>query len=155
MKKILVLNGPNLNMLGIREPDIYGSKKLEDINRELKELGDKFEFELEFYQSNYEGDIIEKIHINYDKIDYLIINPGALTHYSIALRDAIMATGIKSIEVHISNVYSREKFRANSVISDISIGKITGFGYIGYKMALLYIYELEKKEGELHCSDEI
>lgn len=147
MIKVLILNGPNLNMLGKREKNIYGERTLEEINNELRELGRSLNFDLEFYQSNHEGEIVDKIQNSSRKIDYLVINPGALTHYSIALRDAILASDIKSIEVHISNVYAREVFRRNSVISDISVGKITGFGYIGYKMALLYIDEIERKGG--------
>lgn len=141
--KILVINGPNLNFLGRREPEVYGSKSLEELNKELLTMGNKLNMEINFFQSNHEGKIIDKIHENYGKIDYLVINPGGLTHYSISLRDAILATEIKTIEVHISNVYSREEFRHKSVISDIAIGKISGFGIEGYKMAIYYLDSLK------------
>ena len=141
--KILVINGPNLNFLGRREPEVYGNKTLEELNKELLTMGNKLNMEINFFQSNHEGKIIDKIHENYGKIDYLVINPGGLTHYSISLRDAILATEIKTIEVHISNVYSREEFRHKSVISDIAIGKISGFGIEGYKMAIYYLDSLK------------
>ncbi|MGL5378166.1 MAG: type II 3-dehydroquinate dehydratase [Cetobacterium sp.] len=141
--KVLVINGPNLNFLGKREPDIYGYKTLDIINDELEKFGKLHEIELQFFQSNHEGFIIDKIQESYRMIDYLIINPGALTHYSIGLRDAILSTGIKAIEVHLSNVYSREEFRHKSVISDICIGKITGFGSESYKMAIQYLNSLK------------
>ncbi|WP_432204495.1 type II 3-dehydroquinate dehydratase [Cetobacterium somerae] len=142
--KIQIINGPNLNFLGKREPEIYGYKTLDIINNELEIYGKNYEIELEFFQSNHEGEIIDKIQEIYNKVDYLIINPGALTHYGIGIRDAILSTDIKTIEVHLSNVYSREKFRHKSVISDICIGKITGFGLEGYKMALQYLGNLDK-----------
>ena len=142
--KILIINGPNLNFLGKREPEIYGNKTLDMINNEIEVLGKNLGLELTFYQSNHEGCIIDKIQDSYEKIDYLIINPGAFTHYSIGIRDAILSTNLKTIEVHLSNVYSREEFRHKSVISDICIGKITGFGSEGYKMALQYLSNLKK-----------
>ncbi|MGL4970514.1 MAG: type II 3-dehydroquinate dehydratase [Cetobacterium sp.] len=142
--KVLIINGPNLNFLGKREPEIYGKKTLDIINNEVETFGKTLEIELCFYQSNHEGFIIDKIQEIYNEIDYLIINPGALTHYGIGIRDAILSTNIKTIEVHLSNVYSREEFRHKSVISDICIGKITGFGSEGYKMALQYLSSLKK-----------
>ena len=142
--KILIINGPNLNFLGKREPEIYGSKTLEEINNEIELFGKKCDMEIEFFQSNHEGCIIDKIQEMYNKIDYLIINPGALTHYGIGIRDAILSTNLKTIEIHLSNVYSREEFRHKSVISDICIGKITGFGSEGYNMALQYLSSLKK-----------
>ena len=142
--KVLIINGPNLNFLGKREPEIYGNKTLDIINSEIEIFGKNHEMELSFYQSNHEGFIIDKIQEVYNEIDYLIINPGALTHYGIGIRDAILSTNIKTIEVHLSNVYSREEFRHKSVISDICIGKITGFGSEGYKMALQYLSSLKK-----------
>ncbi|MGL5983525.1 MAG: type II 3-dehydroquinate dehydratase [Cetobacterium sp.] len=141
--KVLVINGPNLNFLGKREPEIYGYKTLDIINNELEKFGELYGIQLQFFQSNHEGFIIDKIQENYGVIDYLIINPGALTHYSIGLRDAILSTRIKTIEVHLSNVYSREEFRHKSVISDICIGKITGFGSESYKMAIQYLSSLK------------
>lgn len=142
--KILIINGPNLNFLGKREPKIYGDETLEVINDKIKEFGDRHGLKIQFFQSNHEGYIIDKIQESYESIDYLIINPGALTHYGIGIRDAILSTNLKTIEVHLSNVYSREEFRHKSVISDICIGKITGFGSEGYKMALQYLSNLKK-----------
>ncbi|MGL5088404.1 MAG: type II 3-dehydroquinate dehydratase [Cetobacterium sp.] len=142
--KILIINGPNLNFLGKREPDIYGYKTLDIVNKEIEIFASFYSIEIDFFQSNHEGFIIDKIQQSYKNVDYLIINPGALTHYSIGLRDAILSTSIKTIEVHLSNVYSREKFRHKSVISDICIGKIAGFGIEGYKMAVQYLSNLKK-----------
>ena len=142
--KILIINGPNLNFLGKREPKIYGDETLELINNKIKEFSMNHGMEVEFFQSNHEGYIIDKIQESYENVDYLIINPGALTHYGIGIRDAILSTNLKTIEVHLSNVYSREEFRHKSVISDICIGKITGFGSEGYKMALQYLSNLKK-----------
>lgn len=142
--KVLIINGPNLNFLGKREPKIYGDETLELINNKIKEFGMNHGMEVEFFQSNHEGYIIDKIQESYENVDYLIINPGALTHYGIGIRDAILSTNLKTIEVHLSNIYSREEFRHKSVISDICIGKITGFGSEGYKMALQYLSNLKK-----------
>lgn len=144
--KILVINGPNLNMLGVREPKTYGSMTLEDISELMREKATSYDMEIEFFQSNHEGAIVDKIQESYKKKDYIIINPGALTHYSIALRDALLAVGIKTIEVHLSNVYSREEFRKKSVISDIALGQMTGFGYHGYLLAIEFIYRKEQEE---------
>ncbi|MGL5278071.1 MAG: type II 3-dehydroquinate dehydratase [Cetobacterium sp.] len=141
---VLIINGPNLNFLGKREPKIYGNETLELINNKIKEFAMDHGVEVEFFQSNHEGCIIDKIQESYENVDYLIINPGALTHYGIGIRDAILSTNLKTIEVHLSNVYSREEFRHKSVISDICIGKITGFGSEGYKMALQYLSNLKK-----------
>ncbi|MGL5051757.1 MAG: type II 3-dehydroquinate dehydratase [Fusobacteriaceae bacterium] len=138
--KVLLINGPNLNFLGIREPEIYGKETLKDIEEKLKKYSEELEIDLATYQSNHEGDIIDKIQETYEKkIDYLVINPGAYTHYSIGIRDAIKAVGIKTIEVHLSNVHTREEFRKKSMISDIALGTIGGFGSYGYFMALDYI----------------
>lgn len=140
---ILVINGPNLNFLGIREPEKYGKLTLEKINDKILEKAKGYNYNIEFFQSNHEGDLVDKIQEVYGKVDYIIINPGALTHYSIAIRDALLSVQIKTIEVHLSNVYTREEFRHKSVISDIVIGKITGFGYYGYLMALDFIQNEE------------
>lgn len=137
--KVAILNGVNLNFLGIRETSIYGSDTLDQINKKIEKFCIDSNIEVEFYQSNIEGEIVNKIHSLYKNVDYLIINPGAYTHYSIAIRDAILAVGIKTVEVHLSNVDAREEFRKHSVISDIAIGKISGFGSFGYIMALEYI----------------
>ncbi|SJZ35241.1 3-dehydroquinate dehydratase [Cetobacterium ceti] len=140
---ILVINGPNLNFLGIREPEKYGKLTLEKINDKILKKARGYNYNIEFFQSNHEGDLVDKIQEVYGKVDYIVINPGALTHYSIAIRDALLSVQIKTIEVHLSNVYTREEFRHKSVISDIVIGKITGFGYYGYLMALDFIQNEE------------
>lgn len=146
MTKILVINGANLNFLGIREKSIYGSRTLQEITERMRKQGEAMGLELEFFQSNYEGAIIEKIHEAYGNMDYIIINPGAFTHYSVAIRDAILSVGIQCIEVHLSNIYKREEFRHKSLISDIAIGSICGFGEHGYIMALDYIKQIESEE---------
>ena len=138
--KILVLNGPNLNLLGTREPEVYGTDSLEDIQNSLQSLALKNSMNIDFYQSNSENALIERLHkAKQDSVDYIIINPGAFTHTSIALRDAFLGVDIPFIEVHISNIYSREDFRKKSYLSDISKGLITGLGVAGYEFALLSI----------------
>ena len=140
--KILVLNGPNLNLLGTREPEVYGTDSLEDIQNGLQSLALKNSMNIDFYQSNSENALIERLHkAKQDSVDYIIINPGAFTHTSIALRDAFLGVDIPFIEVHISNVYSREEFRKKSYLSDISKGLITGLGVAGYEFALLSILQ--------------
>jgi 3-dehydroquinate dehydratase-2 len=138
--KILVIHGVNLNFLGKREKTLYGTKDLDEINNRIKNRSEELKFEIETFQSNHEGEIVDKIQQAYfEGVNYIVINPGAFTHYSIAIRDAILAVNIPAIEVHITNVYKREEFRHKSVISDIVIGKMTGFGDYGYIMALDYI----------------
>lgn len=138
MKKILVLNGPNLNRLGKREPHIYGSETLEDLKNSLVSLAEQLKCQIDFKQSNHEGEIIDWIHGAADEnFDGIIINPGAFTHYSYAIRDAISSVTIPTIEVHISNVHTREEFRHHSVISPVTVGQIVGLGTKGYKLALL------------------
>ena len=138
--KILVLNGPNLNLLGTREPEVYGTDSLEDIQNGLQSLALKNSMNIDFYQSNSENALIERLHkAKQDSVDYIIINPGAFTHTSIALRDAFLGVNIPFIEVHISNIYSREEFRKKSYLSDISKGLITGLGVVGYEFVLLSI----------------
>jgi 3-dehydroquinate dehydratase-2 len=134
--KVLVINGPNLNMLGKREPEIYGFQTLEDINADLIKLGKKIGLEVETYQSNHEGDIIEKIQNAKDIFSGLIINPAALTHSSIGIRDAILLLKMPVIEVHLSNVHKRETFRQKSMIADIVDARLMGFGPFGYLLAL-------------------
>ena len=137
MKKILVLHGPNLNMLGLREPLIYGSGSLGQLNEQLRMRASVAEFSLTAMQSNSESALIDAIHQAYiDKIDYLIINPAAFTHTSLALRDAVLAVNIPFIEVHISNIYARETYRHHSWFSDIAAGVISGLGTDGYLLAL-------------------
>lgn len=134
--KLLLVNGPNLNMLGTREPGIYGHETLAGIVAGVREAATAEGVELVDFQSNHEGGILDFLHEHAPAADGLIINPGALTHYSIALRDAISGTGITTVEVHLSNIHKREPFRHHSVISDIAAGSIIGFGSFGYHMAL-------------------
>ncbi len=146
MKKILVLQGPNLNLLGIREPLVYGSTSLDQLHARLHQEASHVGIELSCYQSNSEGELIQAIHqAGSDKLDYIIFNPAGFTHTSIALRDALTAVAIPFIEVHISNIYSRESFRHHSYFSDIAKGTISGMGVIGYSLALTsIIQELER-----------
>lgn len=136
--RILVLNGPNLNLLGQREPEQYGSISLTQINERMLALSSELGDDLTFFQSNHEGDLIDAIHDALEnKIDFIIINPAAFTHTSIAIRDALLGVDIPFIEVHLSNVYQREPFRHHSYFSDIAVGVISGFGAHGYEMALI------------------
>ncbi len=136
MAKFLVLHGPNLNLLGSREPEIYGDATLDDINGGLGALADSAGHEIECRQSNAEHELIDWVHAAKDEVACIIINPGALTHTSIALRDAFSAVGIPFIEVHLSNVHAREEFRRRSYLSDIAVGVISGLGANGYLFAL-------------------
>ncbi len=137
MAKLLVLNGPNLNLLGLREPSIYGRESLSEIETRLVESARQRGHDLQCFQSNAESSLIDRIHLAYrDNVDVILINPGALTHTSIALRDAFLSTKIPFIEIHLSNVHAREDFRHHSYLSDIAIGVILGFGPIGYLLAL-------------------
>ncbi len=135
-RKVLVIHGPNLNMLGQREPEIYGTKTLDDINSGLKSLGKSLNFSVETFQSNFEGEIVEKIQSAFGVFHGLIINPAAYTHTSIAIRDALLLLDIPIIEVHLSNIYKRELFRHKSMTASVSTAQITGFGDYGYTMAL-------------------
>lgn len=134
--QILLLNGPNLNMLGTREPQVYGAQTLTDIENKLKSHAQNEEVDLVCFQSNAESALIETIHKNAGLVDGIIINPAAFTHTSIALRDAILSIGVPFIEVHLSNVHRRENFRHHSYFSDIAIGTIVGLGADGYRYAL-------------------
>lgn len=134
--KLFIINGPNLDMLGKREPEIYGSDTLESINAELSEYCKKIEVEPVFYQSNSEGALIDFIHSARGNADGIVINAGAYTHYSIAIRDAIAAVELPCVEVHLSNVHKREEFRHKSVISAVCTGVICGFGKKVYKLAI-------------------
>ncbi len=136
MKKILLILGPNLNMVGIREKGVYGTETAESINNDILAKAESLNVDCEIYQSNHEGDIIDRIHAAYGKVDGIIINAGALTHYSYALRDAIASVSIPTIEVHMSNIHAREDFRNMSVISAVCRGIIAGFGKDVYMMAL-------------------
>ncbi|HEX9020985.1 MAG TPA: type II 3-dehydroquinate dehydratase [Nitrospirota bacterium] len=134
--KILIIHGPNLNLLGKREPEIYGTFTLDDINGRLASLAAELGVEVSFFQSNHEGELVQKIHDAMNVFQALVINPGAYTHTSVALRDAISSTGIPTVEAHISNIYKREEFRKHSYISGVAVGQITGFGADSYLLAL-------------------
>ncbi len=143
MPTITVLNGPNLNLLGIREPGHYGNKTLADIQQALEKLAAELNHELHFHQNNAEHQIVELIHSAYEqKVDFIIINPAAFTHTSVAIRDALLATKIPFIEVHLSNVYAREPFRKHSYFSDVAIGVISGLGATGYQLALQAAHQI-------------
>ncbi|HLF95570.1 MAG TPA: type II 3-dehydroquinate dehydratase [Methylococcaceae bacterium] len=137
MKNILVLNGPNLNLLGTREPEVYGRLTLRDIEDRLVSLGAEMGCRIVCFQSNAEHGLIDRLHEAFqDRVDFVLVNPGAYTHTSIALRDAFLATRLPFIEVHLSNVHAREPFRRHSYLSDIAKGVICGFGALGYELAL-------------------
>jgi len=141
MRTILVVNGPNLNLLGKREPEIYGSGTLSNLESALESLAGDLQIQLRFFQSNSEGDIIDYLHSNGFEADGLIINPGAFTHYSYAIRDAIDSVGIRAVEVHLSNILGREEFRHRSVIAPACVGQICGFGFDSYHAALRLLAE--------------
>lgn len=143
---VLIINGPNLNLTGMREPHIYGSTSLDDINNSLGDAAVSLGISTDFFQSNHEGEIIDKIHEARFKFDGIIINPGAYTHYSYAIRDAVSAVDIPCVEVHMSNVSSREEFRNTSVIAPVCIGTIAGFGSFSYHLALAALVERFKKD---------
>ena len=139
--RILVLHGPNLNLLGTREPDLYGSISLAEINDRLGRLAKAEGAELETAQSNHEGALIDRIQEASGRFDALVINPGGLTHTSVALRDALVACGLPFIEVHLSNIHAREEFRHDSLIADVARGQIIGLGAIGYELAVRALIE--------------
>ena len=143
--KILVLNGPNLNLTGLREPDHYGNATLDEINSALFEAASSLGIDTVFFQSNHEGDIIDYIHSARDNFDGIILNAGAFTHYSYAIRDAIAAVDVPTVEVHMSNIHAREEFRHLSVIAPVCIGSISGFGSFSYHLALAALIERFKK----------
>jgi 3-dehydroquinate dehydratase-2 len=134
--KLWLINGPNLNLIGSREPDVYGRDSYDDICRKVKQRAQQIEIEVRILQSNHEGEIIDAIHEAQTWADAIILNPGALTHYSYAIRDAITAVRLPTIEVHLSNVHAREEFRRHSVISPVVNGQIVGLGTFGYLLAL-------------------
>lgn len=142
MMKIVVIQGPNINMLGLREVGIYGAMKMEEIHEQMKIAASQSNAELEFFQSNFEGELIDKIQECLGTADGIIINPAAYTHTSVAIRDAIAAVSLPTIEVHISNVYRREEFRQKSLISPVCSGTIVGFGPFGYHLALMGILQI-------------
>ena len=143
--KILIINGPNLNLLGVREPEIYGHRTLDDVNRDIAETAGEMGFECDFFQSNSEGDLVSAVHrVLDDEYAGCVINAGAYTHYSYALRDAISSVNKPFVEVHMSNVHSREEFRHKSVISAVCKGVIAGFGENSYHLAVRAISRLVK-----------
>ena len=144
MKKILIINGPNLNMLGVREPGIYGSETLDTLYEKIRKRAEKLVCEVEFFQSNIEGEIINSIHSAMGKFDGIVINPGAFTHYSYAIRDAIEAVAdfTPFVEVHMSDIHKREDFRKISVITDVCVKQICGFGKDSYKMGIDLLLEI-------------
>ena len=136
MIKVSLIHGPNLNLLGIREADVYGRDTFDDVNRNIKQRATQSGMDVRIFQSNHEGEIVDAIQDARDWADAIIINPGALTHYSYSVRDALTAVRLPAIEVHVSNVHAREEFRRNSVISPVVLGQIVGLGSFGYLLAL-------------------
>ena len=147
MTRFLILNGPNINMLGRRDTAIYGSMTMEEINGKLAELAGSLGVEVVFYQSNVEGNLVDCIQENWGKIQGIIVNPAALTHYGLTLKDTLIDSGVPVIEVHLGNPHAREEWRRVSVISDIARGQIAGFGWRSYTAALEILAELVKEEG--------
>lgn len=136
MSKVLVIHGPNLNLLGRREPDIYGQQTLEEINQAIRQKAQELGLSAEMFQSNHEGDLVDRIQEAAAEAEAIIINPGAFTHYSIALRDAIQAARLPTVEVHLTNIYGREEFRQTSVTAGACVGLLAGFGVQSYLLAL-------------------
>ncbi len=145
MTKILVIHGPNLNLLGKREPGIYGKVTIDQVNKKLKAIAKKKNIHLDVFQSNHEGEIVDKIGKAKNKYKALLINPAAYTHTSVAIRDAILATGIPTVEVHLSNIYSREDFRHISLVAPVAKGQISGFGMDSYLYGLDAAIKLAEK----------
>lgn len=143
--KILVVNGPNLNLLGTREPEVYGTLTLEKINEELLKYAKELGAEIEFFQSNVEGEIVNAIQAARQNCAGIVINPAAYTHTSVAIRDAISAVALPAVEIHISNVYAREEFRKHSLIAPVCVGQIAGFGLDSYKLAMLALVKFLNK----------
>ena len=145
MKKILVIHGPNLNLLGQREPDIYGTVTIKDINARLARLAREHKVTLQVFQSDHEGEIVSKIGKAKGKISAIVINPAAYTHTSVAIRDALAAVKIPAVEVHLSNIYAREEFRRQSLVAPVAAGQVSGFGAKSYELGFLAALDLVKK----------
>ena len=145
MARILVIHGPNLDLLGRRQPEVYGTFNLSEINKQLKELAEKENIKLEFLQSNHEGEIVDAIGAARGKFDALLINPAAYTHTSVAIRDAIGAVDLPAVEVHLSNIYAREQFRHTSLIAPVARGQICGFGIDSYLLGLQAAIKLVRR----------
>ena len=145
MTKILLIHGPNLNLLGQREPEVYGKVTIEEINQDVKKEADAEGINVEIMQSNHEGEIVDIIGKAKDNFEGIIINPAAYTHTSVAIRDAISAAGIPTIEVHLSNIYSREEFRHTSLVAPVALGQISGFGKYSYILAIKAIAKILNK----------
>jgi 3-dehydroquinate dehydratase-2 len=143
--KVMVLHGPNLNMLGTREPQHYGNQTLDSINDAIKSLASELDMTVEIFQSNSEGCLVDKIQSAYGKFDAILINPAAYTHTSIAMRDAISAVSLPVVEIHLSNIHKREEFRSKSYLAPVVVGQISGFGSDSYLLGLRAIFNLNKK----------
>ena len=141
--RVLVLNGPNLNLLGTRKPEIYGTPTLADIERMMRKRAAELGIEMDFMQTNYEGELVEAIQKAKGKYQYLILNAAAYTHTSVAIRDAIEAVELPAVEIHLSNIHAREEFRHHSLIAPVCVGQICGFGAKSYLLALQYVAEME------------
>ena len=152
--KIMVIQGPNINMLGLREPSIYGAMKMEDIHKQMKTVTDQSGNEIEFFQSNFEGEIVDKIQECFGTCDGIIVNPAAFTHTSVAIRDALAAVGRPVIEVHISNIARREEFRQKSLVAPITAGQIIGFGPVGYHLAMIGMIQIFEQIKAVKASQE-
>lgn len=140
--KIVVIQGPNINLLGVREPNIYGGMKMEDIHAQMKVVAEQNKIDIEFFQSNLEGELVDRVQECIGDADGIIINPAAYTHSSVAIRDAIAAANLPVIEVHISNLARREEFRQKSIIEPLTAGKISGFGPVGYHLAIVAMLQI-------------
>ena len=146
MTRILVLNGPNINVLGRRNPTIYGTLTLDEVNRLISDKADELGVEVSFYQSNHEGALIDRIQESWGNIDGIVINPGALTHYGYSLKDALIDAVVPVIEVHLGNIHAREEWRRHSVVADIARGQIAGFGWRSYTAAIEIIAGIIEEE---------
>jgi len=150
MKNLLIIHGPNLNMLGKREPSLYGKASLETINAELKKTAHKYDYHAHFFQSNSEGEMVSKIQEAKDNIEGILINPAAYTHTSVAIRDALLAVGIPTVEVHCTNIFKREPFRRHSLIADVVDGQVVGFGNESYYLGLRALIDTLQRKRETH-----